>query len=117
MQYALLFVSEREDMAAFENLGQTAREAMYGRIGEWAQKYAKQLGHGEQLQAPGTAKTVRLRQGQKPVITDGPFIEGKEIIGGVWFIDVQDLDEALRIASEWPATTMVEVRPIVERTV
>jgi len=48
-------------------------------------------------------------------VTDGPFIEGKEIIGGFWVVNVDNLDEALKMAKEWPASTMVEVRPIAER--
>ena len=44
--------------------------------------------------------------------TDGPFVEGKEVVTGYAEIDVADLDEALRIARAWPACPIVEIRPI-----
>jgi hypothetical protein len=120
MRYALLFVSREEDADAFENLNQEGRAEMYGRIAEWAKKYESRLGVGEQLQPPDTATTVhfpgRFRRDAPPVVSDGPFVEGKEIVGGYWVIDVADLDEALEMAKEWPASTMVEIRPILERT-
>lgn len=120
MKYALLFVTSEDDAEAFENLNQAGREAMYGRIGEWAQKHEAHLGFGAQLQGPETATTVRFAsqhdRDKAPMISDGPFIEGKEIIGGIWMLEAQNHDEAVRIAKEWPATSMVELRPIVERT-
>jgi hypothetical protein len=48
-------------------------------------------------------------------VTDGPFIEGKEMVGGYAIIDVPDLDAAIRLTSGWPAPDMLEIRPIVER--
>jgi hypothetical protein len=115
MKYMLMFASRSDDPDRFENLNEEGRAALYAQIGVWSQKYGSKFVTGEQLQSPETATTVRLKKGQKPVITDGPFLEGKEIIGGYWVIDVHDLDEALSMAKEWPATSMVEVRPIVER--
>jgi hypothetical protein len=65
------------------------------------------------LHAPGTATVVRTRPGD-PLLTDGPFAEGKEHVGGFWIVAADDLDAALvwgRRASE--ATTLpVEVRPV-----
>jgi len=48
----------------------------------------------------------------QPLITDGPFVEGTEVIGGYAEIDVADLDEALQMAKTWPAGG-VEIRPVV----
>jgi hypothetical protein len=47
------------------------------------------------------------------MVTDGPFIEAKEVIGGFAVVDVANLDEALELAKSWPGGD-VEVRPIVE---
>jgi len=58
-----------------------------------------------------SATTVRLDRGE-PLITDGPFVEGKEIVSGYAEIEVADLDEALRLARSWPACPLVEIRPI-----
>ncbi|MBV9823979.1 MAG: hypothetical protein JO144_17250 [Actinobacteria bacterium] len=64
------------------------------------------------LQAPATA-TVVDGQGDKPVITDGPYLETKEALGGFWVIDVPDLDVALKLAAEGSKACRgkVEVRP------
>ena len=72
---------------------------------------------GEQLQPVETATTVRVQNGET-LLTDGPFIDAKEHVGGFIVVDVEDLDAALAIAARVPAARMggaVEVRPLVER--
>jgi hypothetical protein len=72
---------------------------------------------GDQLQPVETATTVRVENGQT-LLTDGPFVEAKEHLGGYLLVDVDDLDAALEIAGRVPAARMggaVEVRPLVER--
>jgi hypothetical protein len=60
-----------------------------------------------------TATTVRVRDGEV-LLTDGPFVEGKEQIGGFALVDCQNLDEAIEIAAGHPATRFgqVEIRPV-----
>ncbi|QEH32744.1 YCII-related domain protein [Aquisphaera giovannonii] len=67
------------------------------------------------LQPIATAASVRVRQG-KPVVTDGPFAETREQLGGYFLVDARDKDEAVAIASRIPGARWgtVEVRPIVE---
>jgi hypothetical protein len=67
------------------------------------------------LKPTALATTIRFENG-KPSITDGPFAETKEQLGGFWLIDAKDLDEALSIASRMPPARLgcVEVRPISE---
>jgi hypothetical protein len=67
----------------------------------------------QQLEAPATAKTVRIRNGHTSIV-DGPFAETKEMLGGYNIIEAQNLDEAVRIAAEfpWTETGCVEIRPI-----
>jgi hypothetical protein len=69
---------------------------------------------GEALQPNPTATTVRVRDGA-PMITDGPFIESKEGLGGFYILDCKDLDEALAWAGKCPGAWYgsVEVRPVV----
>ena len=72
---------------------------------------------GEQLQPIETATTVRVQNGET-LLTDGPFIDAKEHVGGFLVIEADDLDAALEIAARIPAARMggaVEVRPLVER--
>ena len=93
--------------------------------GEWDSLRAETLSyvdglkrHGtlvvtEPLQSVHNATTVRVRNG-KLSITDGPFAETKETLGGLFLIDVADLNEAIQIASKWPSARFgsIEVRPI-----
>jgi hypothetical protein len=67
------------------------------------------------LQPISTAKSVRVRGG-KPLVTDGPFAETREFLGGYYLIDAKDRDEAIGIASRHPGARLgtVEVRPIIE---
>jgi hypothetical protein len=69
---------------------------------------------GEALTASGTATTVRVRSGET-VTTDGPFAETKEVLGGFYLVDCEDLDAALEVAARIPTATFgsIEVRPIV----
>src|ERR1043165_489579 len=67
------------------------------------------------LHPVSTATSVRIREGKR-LVTDGPFAETREHLGGYFLIDAKDLDEAISIASRIPAARFgtVEVRPIVE---
>lgn len=69
----------------------------------------------ERLQPVGSAATIRTRNG-KPWITDGPFAETREQLGGFFLIDARDLNEALRIARNIPPGRLgcIEVRPVIE---
>ena len=71
---------------------------------------------GEQLQPVETATTVRVANGET-LLTDGPFVDAKEHVGGFCLVQADDLDAALDIAARMPAARMggaVEVRPLVE---
>ena len=67
---------------------------------------------GEALERSSTASTVR-GGGTRPLVTDGPFADTKEALGGFYVIDAPDLDVALRLAAACPSGN-VEVRPIME---
>ena len=70
-----------------------------------------------QLQPPESATTVRVEDG-KTLMTDGPFADTKEILGGLYLLEVDNLDRALELAARIPAVRLggaVEVRPLVER--
>jgi hypothetical protein len=69
------------------------------------------------LQSVATATSVRVRDGKR-LVTDGPFAETREQLGGYFLIDAQDLDEAIGIAASIPAVRKgtVEIRPVLEIT-
>ena len=115
MKYVLLFGGTMEGVDQLEAGARAEAVAGYEESGRWFEKYSKagKLIGGEELRGPSTATTVSRRNG-KVVVTDGPFIESKEVIGGFAIIDVADLDEALAMAKEWPGT--VEIRPVVDHS-
>ena len=67
----------------------------------------------QQLEPPSTAKSIRVRNGKKTMI-DGPFSETKEVLGGFNLVEAENMDEAIRIAMEfpWAETGCIEVRPV-----
>lgn len=71
------------------------------------------LHDSQQLEAPATAKTLRMRNDRMTVV-DGPFAETKEYLGGFNLIEADSMDEAVRIAAEfpWSRTGAIEVRPV-----
>jgi hypothetical protein len=72
---------------------------------------------GVQMQGPEAATTVRVEDGET-LVTDGPFVETKEALGGYLFFEAGDLDAAIELAARIPAARMgvaIEVRPLVER--
>jgi hypothetical protein len=71
---------------------------------------------GEQMQPPEMATTVQVQNGTT-LTTDGPFVELKEALGGYLFLEADDLDAAIELASRIPAARLggaIEVRPLVE---
>jgi len=111
VKYVLLFVDTEQFSKDLEAMGPVERARAFERVHQWFADHADVITGGNKLQDPDTATTVRL-DGGDPVITDGPFVEGKEIISGYTEIDVADLDEALRMVETWPGCPVVEIRPL-----
>jgi hypothetical protein len=108
----LMFVG---DESAEASLDPQERRRMYERIGAWWGQHAAagRILDGKELRPTRTATTVRRRDG-KITVTDGPFIEAKEALGGFAIIDVPDLDAAIELAKGWPVLETIEIRPVVE---
>ena len=111
MQYMLLIYLDEQ------TLTQAERDECYGASTQYAHRLAA-TGHYRAcapLYPTATATSVRVRGGQK-LVTDGPFAETREQLGGFFLVDARDLDEAISIASQLPAGRYgtVEVRPVVE---
>jgi len=107
----MLFVETEQFTSDMAAMSQPERERAYDRVNEWFASHKDKLRGGSRLKSPETATTVRLDRGE-PVIVDGPFVEGKEVVSGYVEIDVADLDEALQAAMTWPGCPVVEIRPI-----
>jgi hypothetical protein len=116
MTYLLLiYINDGE----WAGLTQAQREGIYGEyrelVGGLMAEGAYKGGH--ELAPVSTATTVRVRDGKRSV-TDGPFAETKEQLGGYFEIEAADLDAAIKIAERIPSarTGSIEVRPIAPRT-
>ena len=112
MKYALL-INERA--GAYDRL--TAEELAAITAEYLAFLQDERVLGAEQLQPATTATTVRVQDGEV-LLTDGPFADTKEIFGGFYLFEADDLDAALELAARMPAARFggsVEVRPLVER--
>lgn len=109
---ALIYGDEsRWDSAADED-----REAVYAKYRAFGETAGDKVVGGAELASTRTATTVRVREGQT-VVTDGPFAETKEALGGYYLFECSDLDEAAELAAQIPgaATGAIELRPAAER--
>ena len=95
----------------------TERQRLYAEMVELSDELTSrgQYVAGHPLQPSSSATTVRVRDGRR-IVTDGPFAETREQLGGYMIIDVKDLDEAIAIAARIPLarTSTVEIRPVRE---
>ncbi|TDE13067.1 YciI family protein [Jiangella asiatica] len=112
MQYALMFYAEPGMEAG---LSEAEREAVQAEFLALADD-PRRVG-GARLQPVETATCVRVTGG-RTLVTDGPFADTKEVLGGFAVVEAADLDEALEMAARIPAARfggVVEVRPVVRR--
>lgn len=122
MKYMLLFAGSEEYFETFRSFPEEVQKEALARVSQWQEEQtaAGRLLEGHRLQPASTATTVRLQHGQngvptgKALVTDGPFIDAKERIGGYVIIDVPDLDAAIAMAKSWPAGGTVEIRPLAD---
>ncbi len=113
MQYLLLiYQAEVAAGAAIDDEVMASELASYAAFTRESRERGQFLA-GEALEPTRTATSVRVRDGQV-VVTDGPFAETKEALGGFYLLDCRDIDEAIEMAAKIPAARRgtVEVRPI-----
>ena len=118
MQY-LLLIHDRADEKAWEAMPEEARNAFMAEYGAYTEELRSRgfFVGANQLQPVSTATTVSVRDGET-IVTDGPFAETKEVLGGYYLIEVDTLDEAIEWAAKIPSARFghIEVRPVVMRT-
>ena len=102
------------DEAGYEAATEEQREALRNEYGRVAAGWGDRLRGGDELAASTSATTVRVRS-EEQLVTDGPFAETKEQLGGYFIVDVEDLDTAIALAAELPGaqTGAIEVRPLI----
>jgi hypothetical protein len=111
MQYMLLVYDDPKAWPDFSEEEYGKVYAEYAAVGSLSSTK-----HAAQLQPADTARSVRVKDGER-VVTDGPFAETKEILGGYYLVETATLAEAEAIAAQIPSARLggtVEVRPVVE---
>lgn len=116
MKYALLIYGDEHAQAGAP---EDALREMYQAYAGYSQalREAGKMGPAEELAPSNTAKSVRIRDGNR-LVTDGPFAEVREQLGGFYVIEAEDMDEALEWAARVPSAPFgtVEVRPLATAT-
>jgi len=117
MKYMLLI---HDNEAAWGTLSEEERQRIMADYRRFTESI-RASGHyraGSQLQPTSTATSVRVRNGKR-LVTDGPFAETREQLGGYYLVEAKDLDEAIGLAERLPSATMgtIEIRPLAETTV
>ena len=114
MKYMLLIYSEP---GAEAGMSQADQESMMGEYFAFTQRIVEsgEMISGEPLQGIETATTVTVENGET-IVTDGPFAETKEVLGGFYMVDVATLERAHELAAQIPSSRYgrVEVRPLME---
>jgi hypothetical protein len=110
----LLLIAEEPPATPLSDAEWRAMLDKYNEFGAWAGEKGWLLG-GEALEDVATATTVSVRDGRR-IVTDGPFAETKEQLGGYYLVDVPSLDDAIEAASRIPGAALgkIEIRPIRE---
>jgi hypothetical protein len=115
-QYLLLiYGDQKQAMERYEQMSENERNEDLGRWWEYTKELQDAGAHvaGEALHPVQVAKTVRVRDGEQ-LVTDGPFAETKEQLGGFYLIDVETEEEAVEWAAKMPNVSYgsIEVRPV-----
>jgi hypothetical protein len=113
MQYLLLIYDDEQSYWGLDEDSRSALHAEYGAFTESIQASGNMTG-GAQLQPTSSATSVRVRNGET-LVTDGPFAETKEQLGGFYLVEAKDVDEAIALAERIPSARngTIEVRPLV----
>ena len=115
MKYVLMIYEDEN--AGWRTLSPAEQKEFFGGYGQLTQelKEGGRFAGGARLQPTTAATSVRLRSGER-LITDGPFAETREHLGGFYVIEASDLDEAVEVASRIPSVRLgtIEIRPVVE---
>ena len=110
MQFLLLIYDQENRWTKLGEAEQSAENQEFGALGK---EFVKAIQNGNALQPTAAAKTVRVRNGER-LVTDGPFAETKEQLGGYYLVEADNVDEAIAIAAKipWARYGAIEVRPI-----
>ena len=121
MRHVLMNFVHPDDAAAYYAMTPQEQQADVERHIAWFRNHREHIVGGEELDEPAKVKALRPgRQGDGIVVTDGPYVETKEILGGLVILETETAEEALAIAREWPSLTSqpnatVHLQPVFAR--
>ena len=114
MKYMLLIY---DDEKVWSKFSEAERRKLFGEYMQFGEQIRSSGNHlaGAPLQPTSTASSVRVREGKR-LVTDGPFAETREQLGGYYLVEAKNLDEAIGIAARIPSARLgtIEVRPVLE---
>ena len=116
MRYVMIIAGDEQNWFDEATAG-----GLMDEVNAWWEKWfqaGKIVPGGAELQPSSTAKTIANGADGTPTVTDGPYLEIKEVVGGFIHIVADDIDEAVAVAGGWPGIRVgdkIEVRPVMER--
>jgi hypothetical protein len=113
-QYMYLIYGDESEYAKATEEDWALMMKAHGEFAEQVTKLGGTISSGEALAPTNTATSVRVQSGGSRAVTDGPFAETKEALGGYYVIDAKDLDQAVSFAKILPTNGCIEVRPVVD---
>lgn len=119
MQYMMMIAGDQDVwFSADEQSVQASMDEVLAWMERW-EAAGKIAAGGAELDHSRTAKTVSRGADGQPTVTDGPYVELKDIIGGIIMLEADNIEEAVAVAATWPGITShdekVEVRPVIQR--
>jgi hypothetical protein len=118
MKFAMLICgNDTPSNAPQANPEQADMKQIYAWFEKWGQA-GKIADGGAELDSVRKAKTIRAGADGNPVVTDGPYLELKEVVGGFVILEADDIDDAVAVAATWPfaMSTSIEVRPVIDHS-
>src|SRR3712207_530449 len=115
-EYVLFTYPDPDYARRWNDVPVEEREADIRAHVEWFRRHRERVRGGEELDWPRSWRTVR-RRGGEPVVTDGPYVESKEIVGGFVVVAADSIEDACAMAAEWPSLrqgegALVQVAPV-----
>ena len=102
MRFVLFTYPDPDYVSRYDSLSPEEQQAEVARHIAWFERHRDRVVGGEELSWPRASRVVRRRAGE-PIVSDGPFVESKEVVGGFVVVEADDLEHASRIAAEWPS--------------
>jgi hypothetical protein len=115
-EYVLFTYPDPDYAERWNELEPEERHAEIWRTIDWFDRHRERIRGGEELDWPRNWRTVR-RRGGEPVVTDGPYVESKELLGGFIVVEAASVEEACAMAADWPSLlqgegALVQVAPV-----